>query len=84
VIGFDAPPLANDYPTTLWQADEVIVDPHALELSTAPPGAYRVLAGLYDFTTGVRLPITAAERPQADHALDLGPLIISPQVPDLK
>lgn len=82
--GFDAPPLANDYPTSLWQADEVIIDPHPLDLSTVPPGTYRVLAGLYSFTTGARLPITTAERPQSDNALDLGPIKISPQVPDIK
>jgi hypothetical protein len=84
VTGFDAPPLANDYPTSLWQADEVIIDPHPLDLSTMPPGTYRVLAGLYSFTTGARLPITTAEHPQSDNALDLGPIIISPLVPDIK
>ncbi|MEW5960390.1 MAG: hypothetical protein AB1801_21905, partial [Chloroflexota bacterium] len=72
VAGFDSPPLAGDYPTGLWEAGEVIVDPHALDLSAAPPGEYRVLAGLYNFATGERLPASRQGRPLPDYAVDLG------------
>lgn len=78
--GFDAPPLANDYPTTLWAAHEVIIDPHSLDLSTIPPGEYEILAGLYNFTTGERLPATSSDgTPWPDYAINLDKISISPK-----
>jgi hypothetical protein len=74
VAGFDAPPLANDYPTNLWDANEVIIDPHTLDLSAVPPGSYRILAGLYNFTTSERLPVSQKGVPLPDFAIDLGQL----------
>jgi 4-amino-4-deoxy-L-arabinose transferase-like glycosyltransferase len=56
VVGFDAPPLAGDYPTSLWEAGEVIHDPHPFNLATLAPGEYRILVGLYHPVTGERLP----------------------------
>ncbi len=73
-IGFDSPPLSGDYPTSLWDAGEVILDRHDLDLATVPPGAYRILAGLYNFTTGQRLPTSAAGTPLPDYAVNLGTL----------
>jgi hypothetical protein len=76
VAGFDAPPLAGDYPTGLWDAGEVIIDPHILDLAAVPPGSYRVLAGLYNFTTGDRLPASQNGAPLPNFAIDLGPVQI--------
>ncbi len=78
VAGFDAPPLNNDYPTSLWDAGEVILDPHPLDLSAIPPGEYRVLTGLYNFTTGDRLPAESGGAPLPDYAVDLGAISITP------
>lgn len=72
--GFDGPPLAGDYPTGLWEAGEVIIDPHRLDLSLLPPGEYRLLAGLYNALTGDRLPAAAGGEPLPDYAVDLGPI----------
>ena len=72
VTGFDTPPLANDYPTGLWEEGEVIVDPHALDLADLPPGQYRVRAGLYNFISGERLAATAGGQPLPDYAVDVG------------
>jgi len=72
VAGFDSPPLNNNYPTHLWDAGEVIIDAHSLDLSALPPGEYHVLTGLYNFTTGERLPATVSGDPQPDYAVDLG------------
>jgi hypothetical protein len=74
--GFDSPPLNNDYPTSLWEAGEVIVDPHRLDLTAVPPGQYRLVAGLYNFATGQRLPAYANIVPLPDFAVDLGRLEI--------
>jgi hypothetical protein len=71
-IGFDSQPLSGDYPTSLWDTGEVILDPHELNLSTVAPGEYRILAGLYNLSTGARLPAYAGDIPLPDDAVDLG------------
>jgi hypothetical protein len=76
IAGFDSPPLGNNYPTRLWDTNEVIVDAHTLDLSTLSPGEYRILTGLYNFTTGERLPATANGEPLPNYAVDLGALQI--------
>jgi hypothetical protein len=74
--GFDTPPLNNDYPTTLWDFGEVIIDPHPLDLSTLSPGEYQILSGLYNFATGERLAVTVEGTPMPDDAIDLGTIQI--------
>jgi len=50
------PPLMGDYPTGIWAAGEIVVDPHPLTLPPdLPPGQYRLLVGMYDLKTLVRL-----------------------------
>lgn len=52
----DGPPLAGDYPTTMWDPGQSIVDPHPVTLpADLPPGRYRFLVGMYDLTTLARL-----------------------------
>jgi hypothetical protein len=75
-IGFDSQPLSGDYPTSLWDTGEVILDPHELDLSTVPPGEYRILAGLYNLSTGARLPARAGNIRLPDDAVNLGNLQI--------
>jgi hypothetical protein len=76
VQGFDAQPLKGDYPTGLWDAGEVIVDHHPLDLSQLEPGVYQIEAGLYDLDTLVRLPAHQnGQRLPAD-AVDLGALTL--------
>ena len=70
VRGFDGPPVAGDYPTTLWAAGEVIVDAHPLDLSDLPPGEYRLVAGLYNYQTGDRLPAFKDGEPLLDYAVE--------------
>jgi hypothetical protein len=43
-----APPVLGSYPTTLWQAGEVVRDPHPLALSGIPKGTYRLLLSVYE------------------------------------
>ncbi len=48
--------LCASYPTTLWQADEVIIQPYHLVLpGDAPAGRYQVAIGAYDSESGERL-----------------------------
>jgi hypothetical protein len=54
----DGPPVNGDYPTSLWQPGQVVVDTHVVTLpSDAPTGTYRVAVGMYDKATQERLPV---------------------------
>jgi hypothetical protein len=54
----DAPPLEGAAPTSTWSPGEVLVDPYRFVVAAdAPPGEYRLLAGMYLSETGERLPL---------------------------
>lgn len=54
----DNPPLRGTHPTNAWRPSEVVVDRYVLTIGeTAPPGAYRLIAGMYDPGSGKRLPV---------------------------
>ena len=53
----DRPPLGGAYPTGLWERGEIIKDELSLALEQLEPGQYELVAGMYDFVTGVRLPV---------------------------
>jgi hypothetical protein len=76
IAGFDGPPLQNDYPTGLWEAGEVIIDPHRLDLSGVSPGEYRLVAGLYQLASGERLAASSQGQPLPNNAIDLGTIQI--------
>lgn len=63
----DSPPGLGAFPTRGWVAGEYIVDPHPIELNgTATPLVAWI--GLYEPTTGARLPVAdAAGNPSGDH-----------------
>jgi hypothetical protein len=64
----DNPPAGGRYPTSLWEAGEIIVDEVTLSLAELPPGQYRPVVGLYEFATGARLPVPGV--PANELALD--------------
>ena len=52
----DGPPLSGDYPTSLWQKGDVVVDRHLLAIpDTIEPGTYQLSVGLYDPDTLARV-----------------------------
>jgi 4-amino-4-deoxy-L-arabinose transferase-like glycosyltransferase len=69
----DAQPCQGSYPTTAWEAGDLVVTRHRLPISAdAPAGAYRLHVGMYDAATGVRLPASdVAGRPVADNSIPL-------------
>jgi len=77
---FDAPPLAGLLPTSQWPAGALMIDRRKLPLpEDLASGQYRFLVGLYDPSSGQRLPV----QPQGgadDHFVDDG-LIIPLYVP---
>jgi hypothetical protein len=53
----DGPPAGGLKPTDRWRAGEVVADRHILTFDPAtPPGKYRLVVGMYDPITLVRLP----------------------------
>jgi len=53
----DGPPASGAYPTSLWEAGEVIKDDFTIPLEQLEPGQYELVVGLYDPSTGKRLPV---------------------------
>jgi len=65
-------PQQNRLPTSRWLPEETVVDRYTLSLpADAPPGDYRLLAGMYDWRTGERLTVAAGHGTAADNALEL-------------
>ena len=56
VAQHDGVPAEGIYPTREWRADDLVVDPHELKVDAAP-GTYSLVAGMYDPTTLVRVPV---------------------------
>ena len=61
----DVMPVDNSYPTSLWMAGEYVLDEH--HFTDLAPGDYRIQVGLYDQSTGQRLP-----RDDGSDFIDLG------------
>jgi hypothetical protein len=54
----DTWPLQGTYPTSRWQAGEVVHDSYTIQLQgDVPPGDYRLLLGWYLLATQERLPV---------------------------
>lgn len=67
------------YPSSHWVAGETLDDAHRLSIPpSAPAGKYRVLIGLYDATTGVRLSVMDGAGQPADNFIVLAELDIQP------
>ncbi len=57
VANADSMPQTNRYPTSFWDANEIVSDAHRIDLPPdLPPGEYRIIVGWYDLATGARLP----------------------------
>ena len=69
----DAMPQDGANPTSAWVKGERIADTAVLHVAPdAAPGAYRLLLGFYDATTGARLPAVAGDgAPLPDQAVEL-------------
>lgn len=67
VAQHDQEPLQGLYPTSAWLPDIPITDKYELTLpATLPPGAYRLMTGLYDAKTMQRLPLLQDGQPAGD------------------
>jgi hypothetical protein len=58
IAQMDRPPANGAYPTSLWDPGDVIRDSVQVPLTPeVPAGEYEIAVGLYDFSTGARLPV---------------------------
>lgn len=67
-------PVNDTYPTTKWRVGEIIIDGYEIWVQPdTPPGRHLIETGLYELTTGQRLPVLggAAGTPQ-DNRVILG------------
>jgi hypothetical protein len=61
VAQMDRPLADNLYPSSLWTPGEIIPDEVTVPFpDSLPPGEYTVYVGLYNFTTGIRLPVVGS------------------------
>ncbi|HTP07865.1 MAG TPA: hypothetical protein VMP08_06425, partial [Anaerolineae bacterium] len=57
VANADSMPQAGRYPTSFWDANEIVSDTHRIDLPVdLPAGEYRIIIGWYDLQSGARLP----------------------------
>ena len=56
----DGPPLSNDYPTSYWAPDELLLDTHVVGLTSPPSLDAYLLVGMYRLADGTRLPAYTA------------------------
>jgi hypothetical protein len=63
----DSEPGSDLAPTDTWRPGEEVIDNHGVLLPLeAAPGTYRLAVGLYDLTTGTRLPVVLNGEPLGD------------------
>jgi len=53
----DASPVQGAYPTPIWDVREIVTDVHVLNVPANARGPFSVSVGMYEATTGQRLPI---------------------------
>jgi hypothetical protein len=69
---WDNPPQAGRYPTSAWLENDDVIDRYSLTLRDgAPAGEYQLLVGMYNPTTGERIPVIVAGQTRADRAVPL-------------
>jgi hypothetical protein len=62
VAQHDAPPQLGEKPTTSWAKGEIVLDEHSVTLSeNLAEGSYRIIVGLYEGSSGRRLPLATGE-----------------------
>jgi 4-amino-4-deoxy-L-arabinose transferase-like glycosyltransferase len=57
----DRQPFSGAYPTSSWDANEIVRDNAVLDLQDVPPGKYRLAIGLYEFPSLARLPVNVSD-----------------------
>ncbi len=75
----DGQPGGGSRPTSSWEVGDEIGDNHGLLLpANIPAGEYQFAVGLYDATTGQRLPVVTDEEGPEEDRVVIGPVTVGP------
>ena len=76
----DGDPVEGFTPTTRWLTGEIVADHHALPIPPdAPPGTYKLFAGMYEWETVRNLTILTPEAASPNNRILLGEVeVVSP------
>jgi hypothetical protein len=59
-----APGEDRGYPPSVWRPEDIVADPHTISLPSGnASSSYRFRVGLYNWTTGAQVPVTAEGKP---------------------
>jgi 4-amino-4-deoxy-L-arabinose transferase-like glycosyltransferase len=73
--GQDSYPGGGTYPTTVWEAGEIVIDEYGIPIQDdAPPGEYQLEVGIYHLATMERLPVLDDSGAVRDDRILLGPV----------
>lgn len=73
----DGQPRSGSYPTSVWSQGEVVPDGHAIAIpAEVAPGAYAIVAGLYNPTDNVRLPVAESPFRTPDGGVQVGRIML--------
>jgi len=72
----DSQPQDGDYPTSIWDEGEVVIDEHCLTTGELPPGEYDLWVGIYLLETMERLPVIEAQGEKIGERVNLGTIQI--------
>jgi len=73
--GHDTRPGGGTYPTTVWEAGEIVIDEYRIPIQAdAPPGEYQLEVGVYHLATMERLPVLDDSGAVRDDRILLGTL----------
>lgn len=67
VTQHDSWPLGNRYPTSVWDAGEIVADTYTLDTTGLPLANYQIGVGMYDLRTMARLPVYVDGRPVTEN-----------------
>jgi len=68
----DNPPVDGFYPTSRWEAGEIVRDQYDILISPqSPPGEYQIEVGMYLTETGERLKAVRGDEPRPENAVTL-------------
>ncbi|MBI2861225.1 MAG: hypothetical protein HYX89_00230, partial [Chloroflexi bacterium] len=77
VLQQDQYPVGNRYPTSLWDAGEMVADTYVFSLpQQLAHGRYAIEVGMYRLATLQRLPVLGAQGPLAENRIMLEPLVV--------
>ncbi len=72
IVGqLDSEPVGNLLPTDTWQPEQTVTDRYGVLVQPGtPPGAHRLIVGMYGLSTGQRLPVQqGSASPLGDHVV---------------